>query len=69
MQNILWAIRIVFMFALFGVNVYATILAFNKKLNKPWYGGWQVAAVWVLPVVGAIITIYIQWKKRGMIRY
>jgi hypothetical protein len=57
------------MFVLFGANLYATILAFNKKLNEPWYGGWQIAMVWMLPFVGAVITIYIQWKKRGMIRY
>ena len=46
------------MLALFVVNIYATVLAFNKKLNKPWYGGWQIAAVWILPVIGAISTCF-----------
>jgi hypothetical protein len=63
--NIVRAFSIAGMFVLFGANIYATILVFNRKYNKPPKGGGQLAAVWLLPVIGAIITIYIQLKKRG----
>lgn len=50
---------------LFVVNVYATLLVFNRQLNKPVEGGLQAVAIWLLPFVGAAIALYIQMKKRG----
>ena len=47
----------VIFFALFGLNAKATLLIVRDSLSSPPKKFWQLVLVWLVPIIGAIVTL------------
>ena len=47
----------VIFFALLGLNVKATLLVVRDSLSSPPQKFWQLGLVWLVPIIGAIVTL------------